>query len=132
MSSRAGQSTKLQDRLKLKEIKNVENISPALSAKHPKQKEELVKFMSNVPSYLEKGQNRKEKALNVGVLDFRRLEKWQSIHKTTSQQSSRHTPTTSNSSSLFSTDESINPILAEATAALLLGKGCMGHRYNAI
>lgn len=105
MSSRAGQSTKLQDRLKFKEIKNVENISPALSAKHPKQKEELVKFMSNVPSYLEKGQNRKEKALNIGVLDFRRLEKWQSNHKTTSRQSSRHTPTTSNSS-LFSTDES--------------------------
>lgn len=106
MSSRASQSTKLQDKLKFEEIKNVESIPSASLAKHPKQKEELVKFMSKVPNYLEKGENLKEKALNVGVLDFRRLEKWQSHHKAISQQSSRYSPSTSNSSSFFSTDDS--------------------------
>ncbi|GAV65467.1 DUF3527 domain-containing protein [Cephalotus follicularis] len=41
--------------------------------------DELVKYMSNLPGYLqcvEKGENSKEKAFNVGVLDWARLEKW--------------------------------------------------------
>ncbi|CAN1282519.1 hypothetical protein LINPERPRIM_LOCUS18088 [Linum perenne] len=41
------------------------------------EEEELVKYMSNLPSYLEKGRAQQEKALNVGVLDWSRLEKWQ-------------------------------------------------------
>ncbi|XP_052172031.1 uncharacterized protein LOC127787964 [Diospyros lotus] len=41
--------------------------------------DELVKHMSNLPSYLqrmEKGENSQEKALNFGVLDWERLEEW--------------------------------------------------------
>ncbi|CAL5334072.1 unnamed protein product [Camellia sinensis] len=126
LSTRASQSTKLQDRLELekpivsdadlnsKVTKNVDNIPPALSENHQKQKlgrkaienEELVKYMSNLPSYLEKGKNLKEKALNVGVLDWRRLEKWQYTHKPNSSHSSRCSPSSSNTSSFFSTDGS--------------------------
>ncbi|XP_061356457.1 uncharacterized protein LOC133300891 [Gastrolobium bilobum] len=43
------------------------------------QRDELVKYMSNVPGFLKRsdgGQNIQEKALNVGVLDWSRLEKW--------------------------------------------------------
>ncbi|PKU77112.1 uncharacterized protein LOC110114183 [Dendrobium catenatum] len=46
--------------------------------------EELVKYMSSVPCYLqriEKGENVQEKALNFGVIDWRRLEKWTSSQK---------------------------------------------------
>lgn len=46
--------------------------------------DELVKYMSRVPSYLqrmEKGENVTEKALNFGVIDWRRLEKWTSSQK---------------------------------------------------
>ncbi|KAG0463792.1 hypothetical protein HPP92_019861 [Vanilla planifolia] len=46
--------------------------------------EELVKYMSSVPCYLqrtEKEENVQGKALNFGVIDFRRLEKWTSIQK---------------------------------------------------
>lgn len=41
--------------------------------------DELVKYMSNLPGYLqhaEKGKNIQGKALNFGVLDWERLEKW--------------------------------------------------------
>ncbi|XP_004246372.1 uncharacterized protein [Solanum lycopersicum] len=41
--------------------------------------DELVKYMSNLPGYLqhtEKGKNVQGKALNFGVLDWERLEKW--------------------------------------------------------
>ncbi|XP_058737003.1 uncharacterized protein LOC131609335 [Vicia villosa] len=43
------------------------------------QHEELVKHMSNLPGYLkssDRGKNIQEKALNFGVLDWSRLEKW--------------------------------------------------------
>ncbi|CAN0854588.1 hypothetical protein LINGRAHAP2_LOCUS5953 [Linum grandiflorum] len=45
------------------------------------EEEELVKYMSNLPNYLEKGRAQQEKALNVGVLDWSRLEKWQSSNQ---------------------------------------------------
>lgn len=41
--------------------------------------DELVRYMSNLPGYLlrpERGENLQEKALNVGVLDWTRLENW--------------------------------------------------------
>lgn len=46
--------------------------------------DELVRHMSNLPGYLlraERGENLQEKALNVGVLDWTRLENWK--HKQT-------------------------------------------------
>ncbi|XP_052203330.1 uncharacterized protein LOC127808765 [Diospyros lotus] len=127
-SSRARRSTKLQDELNIenpnfsdsdlnyearKNIGKPKLTSLGNNQNWPVQgkateNEELVKYMSNLPSYLEKGGNLKEKALNFGVLDWRRLEKWQ--HKQMSScQSSKHSPSSSRSarsSSFFSTDGS--------------------------
>lgn len=47
--------------------------------------EELIKYMSNVPCYLQrikKVENAQGKALNFGVIDWRRLESWRSGEKT--------------------------------------------------
>ncbi|KAJ1421987.1 hypothetical protein SESBI_13315 [Sesbania bispinosa] len=63
--------------------------------------DELVKYMSNLPGYLEKGGKNREKVLNVGVLDWGRLEQWQYRH--VSHKSSRNS-TSSNASSSVSTD----------------------------
>ncbi|KAL2898837.1 hypothetical protein RDABS01_023919 [Bienertia sinuspersici] len=67
--------------------------------------DELVRYMSNLPSYLEKGTNFQEKGLNVGVLDWRRLEKWRHSQN---QQLTKQTGCSPSSSttSLFSTDGS--------------------------
>ncbi|XP_061376342.1 uncharacterized protein LOC133318372 [Gastrolobium bilobum] len=46
--------------------------------------DELVKHMSNLPGYLlrtDRVENSQEKAFNVGVLDWSRLEKWKHKHK---------------------------------------------------
>ncbi|CAI0424417.1 unnamed protein product [Linum tenue] len=48
------------------------------------QSEELVRYMSNVPGFLQrmdKGENIQDKALNVGVLDWGRLEKYKGNQK---------------------------------------------------
>ncbi|XP_076946893.1 uncharacterized protein LOC143618663 [Bidens hawaiensis] len=39
--------------------------------------EEIVRYMSNLPSYLERGKPVQDRALNFGVLDWGRLEQWQ-------------------------------------------------------
>lgn len=47
-------------------------------------KDELVRYMSNLPGYLQRvdsGENIQENALNVGVLDWARLEKWKHHRK---------------------------------------------------
>ncbi|GMI97144.1 hypothetical protein like AT5G59020 [Hibiscus trionum] len=68
--------------------------------------EELVKYMSHLPSYLERGaKNPQEKVLNVGVLEWGRLEKWHGSHKQISH-SSISSLSSSNTSSLLSADES--------------------------
>ncbi|KAL9235333.1 hypothetical protein vseg_010097 [Gypsophila vaccaria] len=67
--------------------------------------EELVKYMSNLPSYLERGKNCQEKPLNVGVLDWRRLEKWRHSQNQIRPKHSINSPSSSNTS-LFSTDGS--------------------------
>ncbi|CAH2069467.1 unnamed protein product [Thlaspi arvense] len=41
---------------------------------------ELVKYMSKLPVFLERAETPQEKLLSVGVLDWRRLEKWQLSH----------------------------------------------------
>ncbi|RDX86118.1 hypothetical protein CR513_32584, partial [Mucuna pruriens] len=43
--------------------------------------DELVKYMSNLPGYLERGEKIPEKVLNAGVLDWASLEQWQYSHK---------------------------------------------------
>ncbi|KAH0457419.1 hypothetical protein IEQ34_012734 [Dendrobium chrysotoxum] len=66
--------------------------------------EELVKYMSSVPCYLqriEKGENVQEKALNFGVIDWRRLEKWTSSQKKDQKNVVSSTINLAESSSLF-------------------------------
>ncbi|XP_022767631.1 uncharacterized protein LOC111311994 [Durio zibethinus] len=69
----------------------------------PTKEEELVRYMSNLPGYLQRvdtGENLQEKALNVGVLDWARLEKW--------KYQQRHIPTiTGNDVSSTSTNSSL-------------------------
>ncbi|GAB2234016.1 hypothetical protein Droror1_Dr00003251 [Drosera rotundifolia] len=67
--------------------------------------DEVVKYMSNVPSFLEKGKNFQEKALNFGVLNWGRLEKWQSNNRSMTEKPNVDSPASS-SSSFFSTDGS--------------------------
>lgn len=66
------------------------------------QHEELIKYMSNLPGYLkrsDRGKNIQEKALNFGVLDWSRLEKWKNKQSSfnCSQESSSRAATTSSS-----------------------------------
>lgn len=95
-------------------IRNVKDSPQKVAGDHQKQQiggkaideEELVKYMSKLPSYLERGENLQERVLNVGVLDWGRLEKWQYSHKQTQYRDSRYSTSSSNTSSSFSTDES--------------------------
>ncbi|XP_027354776.1 uncharacterized protein LOC113864824 isoform X2 [Abrus precatorius] len=64
------------------------------------EEDELVKYMSKLPCYLERGKPNREKVLNVGVLDWGRLEQWQYCHKHVSHKSGRNS-----TSSSVSTDE---------------------------
>ncbi|KAK9279231.1 hypothetical protein L1049_012909 [Liquidambar formosana] len=120
------QSVKLLDRFKSEKpslsyadfhheiTKSSDDLPPKPSGTHHKQQigrratedDELVKYMSNLPSYLERGKNLQEKAFNVGVLDWGRLEKWQHNHKKVPYRSGTYSPSSSNTSSVFSTDES--------------------------
>ncbi|KAK2641860.1 hypothetical protein Ddye_023623 [Dipteronia dyeriana] len=119
-------SINLQDRINLEKpdlsyadfhheiMKRVKDISPKSPGNHQKQQvgrkgneeDELVKYMSKLPSYLERGKNPKEKVLNVGVLDWGRLEKWQCGQKQMPHRSSGSSLSSSNLSSSFSTDAS--------------------------
>ncbi|KAJ4851355.1 hypothetical protein Tsubulata_033300 [Turnera subulata] len=90
------------------EIKqNVEDTLPEPSRNRHKpqrkiiEQEELVRYMSNLPSYLERGKNLQERVLNVGVLDWDDLKKWQCNRKQMPQRSIRHSLSSSNSSSPF-------------------------------
>ncbi|KAE8730440.1 UDP-glucosyl transferase 85A3, putative isoform 1 [Hibiscus syriacus] len=56
---------------------------PPLKSRSTKE-DELVRYMSNLPGYLQRvdsSDNLQEKALNVGVLDWTRLEKWKHHRK---------------------------------------------------
>ncbi|CAL0334113.1 unnamed protein product [Lupinus luteus] len=89
--------------------KNEEHNTSKSSANHHKQRnhrraseeDELVKYMSNLPGYLEKGK-KNEKILNVGVLDWKRLEQWKYNHKHVPHRSSTSSAYTSNASSSVS------------------------------
>lgn len=76
---------------------------------HPSRKvtkvDDVVKYMSSVPSYLqrlEKGDCVQEKALNFGVLDWRRLEKWTYIQKQVANRRRGDSPSSSDSSATAS------------------------------
>ncbi|KAK4376065.1 hypothetical protein RND71_006742 [Anisodus tanguticus] len=68
--------------------------------------EELVKYMSSLPSYLEKGENLHDKAFSVGVLDWRFLEKWRHEHVNVPCRSNVCSPSTSNTLSVSSMEGS--------------------------
>lgn len=123
--SQSSQRTKLQDRLKTEKsnlsyadlhfeiTKDAKAIPPKSSGNLKKQltdrksteEDELIKYMSNLPSYLEKGKNRhlQEKVLNVGVLDWGRLEKWHHGHRQNPDESSWYSASSSSTPSSFST-----------------------------
>ncbi|KAK7272046.1 hypothetical protein RJT34_28409 [Clitoria ternatea] len=61
--------------------------------------DELVKYMSNLPGYLERGEKIPDKALNVGVLDWASLQQWQYSHKNVPNISGRSSTSTRNTSS---------------------------------
>ncbi|OWM66727.1 hypothetical protein CDL15_Pgr010378 [Punica granatum] len=65
---------------------------------------ELVKYMSSLPSYLERGINTQEGAFNIGVLDWRNLEKWQHNQKIKLQRPRGASVSCSDSSASFLTD----------------------------
>nr|XP_034893618.1 uncharacterized protein LOC118032928 isoform X1 [Populus alba]XP_034893619.1 uncharacterized protein LOC118032928 isoform X1 [Populus alba] len=122
--SQARQSVNVQEKLKLAKpnlshtdihheiTKNVDHLSSKPLRNILKQhrteieEEELVKYMSKLPSYLERGQTRQDKVLNVGVLDWGRLEKWQCSQKQMPARNSRHSLSSCDSSSPFSTEGS--------------------------
>lgn len=66
--------------------------------------DEVVRYMSNLPTYLERGEKHKDKTFNVGVLEWRRLEKWQYIQQHVPTQSCRSSTSSSNASSFSSTE----------------------------
>lgn len=69
------------------------------------EEDELVKHMSNLPGYLERGEKIPDKALNVGVLDWGSLEQWKHGHKHIPHRSSQTSTSTSNTSSSVPTKE---------------------------
>nr|GLL42970.1 uncharacterized protein LOC109163781 [Ipomoea trifida] len=122
-SNQAKQSSKFGDRLTFEkpEVSNfnrgaLENVGmvPPKPAKLSQKKrgekkanddEEVVRYMSSLPSYLQRGKNLQEKAFNVGVLDWRHLERWQSKHKQIPSSTSGFSPSSSNTLSSFSSTE---------------------------
>ncbi|XP_061374656.1 uncharacterized protein LOC133316878 [Gastrolobium bilobum] len=88
--------------------KREEDSSSKSYQKHHKQpnygraseEDELVMYMSKLPGYLERGRKNNEKALNVGVLDWSRLEQWQYSHKRVSHRSGRSSTSSNTSSSV--------------------------------
>nr|DAD28364.1 TPA_asm: hypothetical protein HUJ06_029832 [Nelumbo nucifera] len=139
LSPEENRSLDLQDRLKAEQSSSQSNIEEAKgdregdetfvlpkTSRNPQKQgsdrkaiehDELVKHMSNLPCYLqhiERGENIQEKALNFGVLDWRRLEKWKFNQKCGSEGSST---STSNTSSSLSTVESLDGRICNGSPA---------------
>lgn len=94
----------------VKSLPEMEKASPSNCSEKQKalHMEEIVKHMKHLPSYLERGKPIQDQALSFGVMDWGRLEKWQYLHlnKQGIVRSNKCSPSSSNSSSLFSTDGS--------------------------
>ncbi|MED6209525.1 hypothetical protein PIB30_055515 [Stylosanthes scabra] len=79
--------------------------------------DELVKYMSNLPGYLQRrpdaGENLQEKALNFGVLDWSRLEKWKNREM--------HIPALYSSFAALNTGEASSSRVATSTSADIAG-----------
>ncbi|XP_042521064.1 uncharacterized protein LOC122094359 [Macadamia integrifolia] len=86
--------------------KSLQNHRKQRSNSEVTQNDELVKYMSNLPCYLQRmeiGRNLQEKALNFGVLDWEHLEKWKYKKKQIPNRGTTYDPSTSNASSSFTT-----------------------------
>ncbi|KAI3801484.1 hypothetical protein L1987_29589 [Smallanthus sonchifolius] len=117
MGGPASNRATLRDKFELEKFRSkvVKNV-PEMESSSPsnfdqKQKtmemEEIVKHMKHVPSYLERGKPIQDQALSFGVIDWARLEKWQSRHhKQGFVKSNKYSPSSTGSSSLFSADDS--------------------------
>lgn len=113
ISSKSGMEFRNRDKLKKKSVVDhsqqpkLETLGEILKRgsinESAAQHEELVKHMSNLPGYLkssDRGKNIQEKALNFGVLDWSRLEKWkskQSFNRNEESSSSSRAATTASS-----------------------------------
>ncbi|KAL2332164.1 hypothetical protein Fmac_019745 [Flemingia macrophylla] len=84
-------------------LKPYRNQQKQATFRRASEEDELVKYMSNLPGYLEKGEKIPEKVLNVGVLDWATLQQWKYGHKHLPF-SSRSSTSTSNMSSSVSTE----------------------------
>ncbi|KAL5742642.1 hypothetical protein ACOSP7_029374 [Xanthoceras sorbifolium] len=74
-----------------------------------KKEDELIKYMSNLPGYLKRidgEENPQDKALNVGVLDWARLEQWRYNQNCTHAQGTNNGASTSSSLPLKTTVKS--------------------------
>ncbi|XP_044502215.1 uncharacterized protein LOC123223181, partial [Mangifera indica] len=77
---------------------NLENQQRPYVKEKATEVDELVKHMSNLPGYLQRmdgGQNLQDKAFNVGVLDWARLEKWKYTQKCSHTSGHNNVPSTS-------------------------------------
>ncbi|MFS7953843.1 hypothetical protein Hanom_Chr07g00623331 [Helianthus anomalus] len=70
--------------------------------------EEIVKYMSNLPSYLERGKPVQDRALNFGVLDWGRLEQWQYHNHKQSNRSSLHSHLNISTEEILSKDAPVS------------------------
>ncbi|XP_047971149.1 uncharacterized protein LOC125214257 [Salvia hispanica] len=114
-----GLSPQMKQRTKLGSILNLEEYEDGLhpqavkaaekskgfhQKKHGETKlcksEEVVRYMSCLPSYLERGEN-PEKAFNIGVLDWSQLEKWQHNNADVFGINAKPSPSSSTSSSFI-------------------------------
>ncbi|KAI3489987.1 hypothetical protein L1887_45902 [Cichorium endivia] len=82
--------------------------SPSIHTKKQpvKTKEEIVRHMTSLPSYLEAGKATPDRALSFGVMDYGRLEKWQFQNIKQGPVKSNKCSSSSSVSSLFSSDAS--------------------------
>ncbi|XP_075503839.1 uncharacterized protein LOC142541129 isoform X1 [Primulina tabacum] len=79
---------------------------PKQIGKNPQKCEDLVMCMSNLPNYLEREENSQEKTLNIGVLDWRLLKKWQHNQKDLCHINSNNSHFSGNISAVMSSEAS--------------------------
>ncbi|TKY57517.1 hypothetical protein E2542_SST21968 [Spatholobus suberectus] len=82
-------------------LKPYGNQQKQLTYRRASEEDELVKYMSNLPGYLEREEKNPEKVLNVGVLDWASLEQWQYSYKHIPLRSRSSTSTSNRSSSVL-------------------------------
>lgn len=86
-------------------LKSFPNQQKQATCGRENEEDEVVKYMSSLPGYLERGEKIPDKCLNVGVLDWASLEHWQYSHKHVPHSSSRCSTSSSNASSSIRTEE---------------------------